>query len=337
MVSGRWSVEVTQRERAARLRVGLRSKPVSVAATPDPRVHVSTGHLRSLANHARSLSFLPRQPARSVLNGRHASKLRGRGLSFEELRSYLPGDDVRTIDWKVTARTRTPHVRVYSEERDRPALIVCDQRMSMFFGSVLNMKSVTAAEVASIAAFRILDQGDRIGGIVFTDDSMAEIKPRRSAKTLDRLLHAISAANCALNAEARQQESMALNDVLISVGRIAKRGHLILIVSDFDGINERTQTLLAGLAQRNDLLIGLVTDPLAHELPPNLKIVASDGELQAEIDTGDRGVRQALSDFSKGRLATILSWQRKLGIPVLPFTTADATAPQLRRLLGRIA
>ncbi len=112
-----------------------------------------------------------------MLNGRHASRLRGRGLNFEELRGYLPGDDVRAIDWKVTARTGEPHVRVMTEERDRPALIVVDQRMSMFFGSQLNMKAVTAAEAAALAAFRILDQGDRVGGIVFGDDGSGRDPP----------------------------------------------------------------------------------------------------------------------------------------------------------------
>ncbi|MCG8594101.1 MAG: DUF58 domain-containing protein, partial [Kiloniellales bacterium] len=148
------------RDTAARVRTGT-EKPLRTGAAADPRIHVDLAHLRGFAGRATALRLLPRQPARSVLNGRHASRLRGRGLSFEELRGYLPGDDIRSIDWKVTARTGEPHVRVFTEERDRPALIVVDQRMSMFFGSRLNMKSVTAAETAALAAFRILDQGDR--------------------------------------------------------------------------------------------------------------------------------------------------------------------------------
>ena len=110
-----------------------------------------------------------------MLNGRHVSRLRGRGLNFEEMRGYLPGDDIRSIDWKATARTGTPHVRVFTEERDRPALVVVDQRMSMFYGSRLNMKSVTAAEAAAIAAFRVLDAGDRIGGIVFNETEQKRV------------------------------------------------------------------------------------------------------------------------------------------------------------------
>ena len=99
---------------------------------------------------ARGFCFLPRQPVHSLLAGRHASRLRGRGLAFEELRHYRQGDDVRTIDWKATARLRSPHVRVYNEERERPVLLVVDQRRPMFFGSRRAMKSVAAAEVAAL-------------------------------------------------------------------------------------------------------------------------------------------------------------------------------------------
>jgi uncharacterized protein (DUF58 family) len=93
------------------------------------------GQLRALEFRARGFSFLPRQPARSVLTGRHSSRLRGRGLNFEELRHYQPGDDIRSLDWKVTRRTGKPHVRVYTEERERSVLLLVDQRVSMFFGS----------------------------------------------------------------------------------------------------------------------------------------------------------------------------------------------------------
>src|SRR5215475_5939729 len=103
-------------------------------------------------------SFLPKQPVQSLLAGRHASRLRGRGLNFEEIRRYLPGDDIRQIDWKATMRTRKTQSRVYTEERERTVLLVVDQRITMFFGSVANMKSVTAAEVAALGAWRVLAQ-----------------------------------------------------------------------------------------------------------------------------------------------------------------------------------
>jgi uncharacterized protein (DUF58 family) len=304
------------------------------AGDADPRVHATLAHLRGLEGKARSLSFLPRQPARSVLNGRHASRLRGRGLNFEELRGYLPGDDVRAIDWKVTARTGVPYVRVMTEERDRPSLIVVDQRMSMFFGSKLNMKAVTAAEAAALAAFRILDQGDRVGGIVFGDAQIAEIRPQRSRTALDRFLAALAGANGLLRADAPAGEPMPLKNVLRAVARIAPRNHLVIVLSDFDVVDDETERLVAGIARGNDLVLGLVSDPFGAELPEGLRLIVSDGELQAEIDTGDRAAHRSLRDMATGRLAAILDWQRRFGVPVLPLSAAEETLPQMRRLMG---
>lgn len=323
------------RDTAARTRAGLdRDLSGEAGEAFDPRIRVDRAHLRRLEGRARGISFLPRQPAGSVLHGRHNSRLRGRGLNFEELRAYLPGDDVRAIDWKVTARTGEPHVRVYTEERDRPALVVVDQRMSMFFGSKLNMKSVTAAETAMLAAFRILDQGDRVGGVVFGDDLVAEIRPMRSRRAADLLLTAIADANALLRADAPAVEPMPLNRPLEAVAKMVRRDHLVIIISDFDGIDDRTKTLLGGLSRHNDVLLCLVTDPMAEELPDPSQIVISDGTLQAEIDTRDGRVHKALTEMASGRLAQILAWEHELGLPVLPLSAGEETLPQMRRLMG---
>ena len=323
------------RDHAARIRTGTLT-PQRPPANASSHVHVSLGQLRALEYEARKLTFLPRQPARSVLNGRHASKLRGRGLDFDSLRHYLPGDDIRSIDWKVTARSGETHVRVMNEERDRPALIVVDQRMSMFFGSRLNMKSVTAAEMAALAAFRILDQGDRVGGIVFGDEQLAEIRPQRRRKSLDRFLQALTDANNLLRADAPDVVPVSLTRVLQSVMRIAPWNHLIVVLSDFNEVDDQTERLVAGLARHNDLILGLITDPFAEHLPEGLRLVVSNGELQADIDTGDRTIHRRLSEMAQGRLAGVLDWQRRFGVPILPISAAEETLPQVRRLTGLV-
>ncbi|MEM9632567.1 MAG: DUF58 domain-containing protein [Pseudomonadota bacterium] len=323
------------RDRNALLRAGLHSSRDLNAGQADLRIRVDLNHLRSLENRARGLSFLPRQPANSALNGRHASRLRGRGLNFEELRGYLAGDDPRTIDWKVTARTGEPHVRVYSEERDKPALLVVDQRMSMFFGTRHNMKSVTAAETAALAAFRILDQGDRLGGIVFGDEITCEIRPRRSKVVLDRFLTALARANNLLRANAAVMEApMLLNRPLAAVARLAKRDHLIVVISDFDGLDDTTEKLVANLARHNDLVLCPVTDPISEEVPEGTKLIVSDGDLQVEVDTTTGETYRRLEEFTKGRLAQVLSWQRKFGVPIFPLSAGEETIAQLSRLTG---
>ena len=140
------------------------------------RVTTTLNDLVLLKAEARGFSLLTRQPVGSLLAGRHASRLRGRGLTFEELRDYREGDDIRSMDWKATARLRSPHVRVYSEERERPVLLVVDQRSPMFFGSRRAMKSVVAAELAALGAWRALDSGDRVGGIVFNEQEIVFVR-----------------------------------------------------------------------------------------------------------------------------------------------------------------
>ncbi len=303
----------------------------------DLRVHTDAGRLRELANESRKISFLPgHQPANSVLNGRHASRLRGRGLNFEELRDYINGDDVRTIDWKVTARTGKPHVRVYTEERDRPALLLVDQRTSMFFGSQVYMKSVIAAEAAAIAAHRILDQGDRIGGIVFGDDKIAEHRPLRSRAALRKLLTSIADANQMLRAEREQETEISINSVLKTALRIAKTNSLVLVFSDFDTIDGETERLVRALAAANDLIFFNVADPFSEKLPDDLKLTVSDGVLQAELDLGDVNVKRRLEEVASGRLADVFHWSAKYAFPIFPLSTDEAALPQILRLLGHL-
>ncbi len=300
----------------------------------DTRVRINAASLRKLGAKARALSFLPHQPAHSILNGRHASKLRGRGLSFEELREYVDGDDIRTIDWKVTARTGTPHVRVYTEERDRPTLLIVDQRLSMFFGSRVYMKSVIAAEAAALAAHRVLAQGDRVGGLVFGDTLIAEHKPQRSRTALNQLLNSIAKANGLLTADAPLVENVLINQVLKAAVRIAKSNALVLLFTDLDGIDAETEKLFRALAHKNDLIVFNVSDFMIDGLPENLKMTVTDGTLQAELDTDASVPRGKIEEFLKGRVAEVEAWSRKYGFPLLPLSTSEPALDQIMRLLG---
>ena len=301
----------------------------------DPRIYVTLDHLNRLGRKSAGLSFLPRQPAGSVLNGRRASRMRGRGLNFEEIRGYLPGDDVRSIDWKVTARTGDPHVRVYSEERDRPALILVDQRMSMFFGSRLNMKSVTAAEAAAIAAWRIVGVGDRVGGIVFTDETMVSFRPQRSRKAVNAILKSVADCNVALRADRSLPDTpMVLNRPLEAAARIARHDHLVVILSDFDGIDDGTQDLIRNMARHNDVVLVLVHDPMAQDIPATDRLVVSDGRLQVTLDPGSSESMAAVGRFARDRLQRIFDWQSELGVAVLPLSAGEDTLSQVQHFLG---
>ncbi|WP_058241577.1 DUF58 domain-containing protein [Shimia marina] len=327
------------KHRAALSRMGLGAAASEKTSATDPRIHVSLSHLRGLAPAARAVSFLPRQPATSVLQGRHRSRIRGRGLDFEELRDYLPGDDVRAIDWKVTARAGKPYVRVYTEERDRPTLIVVDQRMSMFFGSVRNTKAVTAAECAAIAAHRVTAQGDRVGGIVFSDQDMVELRPGRGQAALTRMLTAVATANARLSATAPTVTPMALNDVLKSVRKLAIRDHLVILISDFDAADAAdaaTERHLGTIAQHNDLVLAVVRDPTSAQLPEAGTITGTDGAKQAELNMSDAQMRSDVLALSADRLAQVRTWQNRIGLSVLSLSTAEETLPQVVQALGGV-
>lgn len=299
----------------------------------DRRVYADLRELVLLKNRLRGLSFLPRQPVQSLLSGRHASRLRGRGLNFEELRHYQSGDDVRSIDWKVTARTRQPHTRVFTEERDRPVLLLIDQRINMFFGSQVYMKSVTAAHLAALTTWKTLDQGDRVGAIVFDDDRQQHFAPRRSQLTATKLLSTIVEFNHQLSASAPDPEdNLAFANTLRHASRLAAHNHLIVIISDFYGLNEQCSSSLRFLTTHNDVLGMLVHDPLASRLPSSKQLVVSDGQLQ--LDVGDRASRQRVADAVTGRIESVLNLQRRFDMPILPISTGEDALPQLQKLLG---
>ncbi len=297
-------------------------------------VYVSTDDLVRLETQARDLSFIQKARSHQQLAGRMNSTMRGRGLTFEELRNYLPGDDIRSIDWRVTARTAKPVVRVYSEEKERPALIVVDQRINMFFGSRRSMKSVTAAEAAMLCAWRILGSGDRVGGFVLGDADTEEVKPHRSRNAVIAFADRIAAKNATLKADAGSSpENGQLDAVLETVANIAHHDHFVLIVSDFDGHTPRTRDLLLRLSSRNDVICLLVYDPFLLTLPTTGTIVVSGGEAQAELGLKTAGTRSSVEAFARNRGKELMAWQNELGLPMLPISAVEETAPQLRHLL----
>ncbi|MDM9620872.1 DUF58 domain-containing protein [Rhizobium sp. S96] len=301
-------------------------------------VHVTTQQLVALEGRARDLTFIQKARSHQQLAGRMQSAMRGRGLVFEELREYLPGDDVRSIDWRVTARTSKPVVRVYGEEKERPAILVVDQRINMFFGSRLAMKSVAAAEAAMLTAWRILGSGDRVGGFVFDDQDVSEVKPHRSRNAVIAFADRIATMNGKLDAgHSAPQSPAALDDVLHRVAEIAHHDFLVVIVSDFDGHSETTRQLLLQLSSRNDVVCLLVYDPFLLELPSSGEIVVSGGTLQAELPLGKPAVRRSIDKFAQDRGDELRAWQRQLGLPMLPISAAEEVAPQLRGLLEQSA
>lgn len=308
---------------------------MSDGAPLDAGVYVDLDQLIALEQKGRKVSLLPRQPVHSLLSGRYASRMRGRGLNFEEIRDYRSGDDVRSIDWKVTARLQSPHVRVFDEERDRQGLLVVDQRLSMFFGTRRAMKSVTAAEIAAVVAWRILSVGDRVGGIVFNDRSIEEVRPLRSRRIVLQYLTKLAEQNQALGVgRGITRDATMLNRALDRIRRVAPHDATVVIFSDFDGADETTRHAIAALAAHNTVIAVLIHDPSQSELPAAGRMTVTDGELQIALDVAHGSTRQNILDMSKTRLRSVFEWTRDFGVPVLPLSTAEEPVNQLHHLLG---
>ncbi len=303
----------------------------------DPRIHTEYARLVRLQAYAGQFSFLPSIKAKNAFSGRHQSRLRGRGLNFEELRHYQTGDDIRTLDWKVTMRTGKPHVRCYTEEKDRNIILCVDQRSNMFFSSVEVMKSVVAAEVAALAAWQVLKEGDRIGWLLAGDEALTWLKPTRSQAVLLGYLKQLTHANQRLNVMSQSAQSQSLTHLVKHLARLHLRAATLVIFSDWLDADQQTFDHLKHLQQHNDVLSVMVTDPLEASLPQNQHSwVLGDGEYQLNLSSAPQVERanQALSS----QLEQKRSWLRELMIvkrlPYVELDTSGEHLTQFRRAIG---
>jgi uncharacterized protein (DUF58 family) len=269
------------------------------------------------------------------LSGRKRSKLRGRGLDFDELRHYQDGDDIRTMDWRVTNRTGKPHVRVYTEERDRSVIVVVDQRLPMFFGSQKKMKSVIAAEVAATTAWRVLSVGDRIGAVLFNDSTTVEIKPTRNQDRVIGWLGKLSDMNNALSVNsASASNAGALTQAIQALERRIGHDYLAVLVSDFYGWSEEALKSIRRISQHNDIICALVYDPLERDISRADKLVVSDGKYQLEINPRKKGLGEKFEASFESSMAHVQSDLKRHNIPVIPLNTTSDVTEQLRNQLG---
>jgi uncharacterized protein (DUF58 family) len=301
---------------------------------PARGAYTSLGELIALRFPATQLKLGRRNRALHKLAGPIKSNFRGRGIDFEEVRSYQPGDDIRTIDWRVTARTGSAHTKLFREERERPVLVVIDQRSCMFFGSSHCFKSVLAGQLASLLAWSALHGGDRVGGLVFNELGHQEIRPRRSRKTVLALLSQIAAYNQALPlAAAEAHDSFA--HMLSNLRRIARPGSSLFLISDFRGAaHERAREHLFELAKHTELTAVACADPLEAVLPKAGTYAVTDGIARNELHTGDLRLRRQYQQRSQQQRDVLRSDFLRLGVPLLQAATDQSPFALLQQYYG---
>ncbi len=224
--------------------------------------------------------------------GSRLSKLRGRGIDFSEVRAYQPGDDVRTIDWRVTARKNKPHTKIFREERERLTLIVVDQTQHMYFGSQVRLKSVAAAEIAALAAWQAFAHNDRVGGMIIGNAERVIHKPYRNVKSVARYLGDLARLNASLARGGALADPSHVRDSLLQLRRLARNNYRICFISDFQPMADHWRETFRHLSQHNEVLAVRVYDPLEASLPPADSYTVTDGSSRWQFHAGSRSLRQ---------------------------------------------
>ncbi len=306
-----------------------KSNVTATATAPpgNPGTEVTLESLIALRLPAKALQLAKRRSAANALAGSHSSRFRGRGMDYAESRSYQSGDDIRNMDWRVTARTGQPHIKLYEEERERPVIVMLDLTPSMFFGTRGAFKSVQAARCAALIAWAAVSGGDRIGALLFNGGHL-ELPPEGGKRGALRLFrHLVPATNPSHGLTTMPHDN-GFNQALKRLRRIARPGSLVFIISDFYGVNPETDLQILRLHHHNDLIAVRVHDVLEFTAPPAGRYGVSDGLHRSMLDTRSLAQQQRYQHRIAEQPIQVQNLLDKYSIPQLTLAT-DASPLQV--------
>lgn len=288
---------------------------------------------RSIAKKIRLIEIQTDKAVDSVLAGEYNSVFKGSGMEFEEVREYAPGDEIRSIDWNVTARMGRPFVKRYVEERELTVWLVVDMSASGAFGSRSQLKNEAAAEFCALLAFAAIRNNDNVGLIAFTDRIELSIAPSKGRTHVLRLIREL------LRFEPRGRRTD-LAGALEYLGRVTHRRGVVFLVSDFltpQSLEDESGKQLGILARRHDLIAVAISDPREHELPSVGLIELEDAETGewVLIDTSSRAVRREYAADARRRIERRRSFFRATGIDDVEVQTGHDYVRDLRLLFQR--
>lgn len=283
--------------------------------------------LIDLRRYAQSVRYQPE--GKAIRSGNHLSKVRGRGMDFSEVRNYQAGDEVRHMEWRVTARTGRPHVKIYQEERERPVVILADFNPSMIFGTRVAFKSVVAARLAAILAWTVIKQGDRVGGVFFSANEHSEFTPRGRDLGVLPMLAALSKYTKQSEAE-REAPPRLLSDALIRLRRVVRPGSIIVLISDFYSMDTDCEKHLNRLRSHNDILAYHICDRIELAPPKPQQYAITNGEQEIILDTSLPSVSTAYEEYCQQRIEQLQEQFKRSHIQYTQ-VTADTNLTQLVR------
>ena len=291
-------------------------------------IRASLSELIALREQARRLDLAPRGRVLATRTGGHLSRFRGRGMEFDVSRVYQPGDDPRNMDWRVTARAGTPHVKLFREERERPVWLLVDQGPSMRFGTRVAFKSVIAARAAALLGWAAVDRMDRVGGLVFDESRHLERRPAARTAGLLPLLERLSEP-----AQPGGRGYGSLVDAATHLARLVRPGSLVAVISDFADTGQETAPWLAELSAGRELMLVMVHDPLERAAPPPGLYPVTDGERRGVLDLTRRASRERYRLRFEERLETLERLARRYHAHLLRLATTDPVGPTLAMAL----
>ncbi len=310
------------------------SRPRNSEAEPDnSAVHASVASLIRLNEAAASLGLGARS-VRARQSGAYLSPFKGRGMEFDEARPYQPGDEIRNLDWRVTARTGKVHTKLFREERERPVFLWVDYRAPMFFATRGVYKSVLAARAASLLAWAASHRGDRVGGVIFSEYKHQEFKPRRGKSTVLNIVKQLAEHPAWGRNDPQAGDSKAIQHAMERLRRVARPGSLIFLISDFRHLHHAAESQLAQIARHSDVVMLSIHDPLEQELPPPGRYRLSNGELEITVNTRDRELLRAYRQRFIQHQEHLQSLSRRLRLYLLSCATTDDPVKILKQGLG---
>lgn len=333
---------------------------IQLASIKSNGVELAMPELLHYQNKTALIDLSARKNIYGQMSGNYLSRNKGRGMEFDEVRHYQTGDDIRAIDWRVTARTGKTHTKLFREELERPVLIATDLSASMHFGSQLLFKSVQAAHLASLVAWHAKNRGDRLGGIVFNQNEHLELKPRSRKEGVLHYLHALTSLH--LSQHTSQHKTLTtqndnnssnnlnyFNDNCARIRQIAKPGSLVYLITDAQPIKDvlikNSQAEIASvkessalrhltqISQHCELVICLITDPLEQELPPSsvkLNVTLTDGNNRQQLTLGDKNTATIYKEKAESVFEQCSKLLTKAGARVISFSAGQTLEQQVK-------
>jgi len=300
--------------------------------------HVTAHELIGLQQQARKLDLYPSSYASASSTGSHRSRFRGRGMDYQESRLYQAGDDIRNMDWRVTARTGKPHTKLYQEERERPVVLLVDFNIGMFFGSTNSLKSVVAAKVAALIAWAVSYRGDRIGALLIIESkenkTHMELAPKMGKRGALQLIRELVIHSNPQKAMQSTSNHTSLNDQLKRLKHLAHPGTLVFLISDFYNIDDETALHLQRLSRHNDIQAIQIIDPLETTPPPPALYNVTDGIHTGILNTRSKKGRENYQSFFNQHHKMVEELMNSHNIPLLRLSTADDILLTLQQSFG---